>query len=37
MYSRTAFDLILRQATMPGREEPVDIGLRGGEIAAVET
>jgi cytosine/creatinine deaminase len=37
MHSRTAFDRILRQARMPGREALVDIGLRGGTIAAVET
>ncbi len=37
MHSRTAFDRILRQATIAGREAPADIGLRGGKIAAIET
>jgi cytosine/creatinine deaminase len=37
MHTRTAFDRILRQATIAGREAPADIGLRGGKIAAIET
>jgi cytosine deaminase len=30
------FDLIFRQAVLPGREAPVDIGVRAGRFAAIE-
>jgi cytosine deaminase len=31
----TAFDLIFRQASLPGHERPVDIGVRRGRFAAI--
>ncbi|MDQ8730470.1 amidohydrolase family protein [Bradyrhizobium sp. LHD-71] len=37
MHSRTAFDRILRQATVAGRVAAADIGIRDGRIAAIET
>jgi cytosine deaminase len=36
MHTRTAFDWILRQARIPGREGLADIGIRAGRIAAIE-
>src|SRR5687767_14356761 len=36
MHTRTAFDWILRQARIPGREALADIGIRAGRIAAIE-
>jgi cytosine deaminase len=35
MPSDTAFDLIFRQAQLPGRERPVDIGVRRGRFAGI--
>ena len=37
MHSRTAFDRILRQARIPGREALADIGIRDGKIVTIET
>jgi cytosine/creatinine deaminase len=37
MHSSSAFDRILRQARIPGRQALADIGIRGGKIAAIET
>lgn len=36
MNASTAFDLILRNATITDRPAPVDIGVRNGRIAAIE-
>lgn len=36
MNASTAFDLILRNATLTDRPTPVDIGVRSGRIAAIE-
>lgn len=36
MPTDSAFDLIFRQATLAGRSHPVDIGVNGGRIAAIE-
>ncbi|OQW58628.1 MAG: amidohydrolase [Proteobacteria bacterium SG_bin9] len=36
MNASTAFDLILRNATVTDRPTPVDIGVRNGRIAAIE-
>lgn len=36
MTARTAFDLILRRAILPGLPNSVDIGVRDGRIAAIE-
>ena len=36
MHARAAFDRILRQARIPGRDGLADIGIRSGRIAAIE-
>jgi cytosine deaminase len=37
MHSRPAFDHVFRQATISGRSAAVDIGIRDGKFAAIET